>query len=293
MRQLWRLKLGMVLSLVLALLAAVWSVSRSGLEMATAHTEVLVDTPQSIMTNLRENSYSIDGLVNRAVVLGNVIASTPVEARIAQRANVPAALLRIQAPITAHVASLPLDSQDSRSITDILKSNEQYRIAIDANPTVPMLDIYAQAPTAQSAAALANAAVDELKAYLAGLASSQATPADDQIRIEQLGRATGIGDQSWRQVPGGVVGLHPHLPAGLRDDDLHLADPRGLATRGAVRADGEGLTASERWSCFRSCDGAGAGGWCSSEHWSPPSRRSSRWGVADRPEPPVRSPGRR
>lgn len=192
MRQLWRLKLGTGLSLGLALLAAIWSVSRSGLEMATAHTEVLVDTPQSIMTNLRENSYSIDGLVNRAVVLGNVIASTPVEARIAQRANVPAALLRIQAPITVHVASLPVDSQDSRSITDILKSNEQYRIAIDANPTAPILDIYAQTPTAQSSAALANAAVDELKAYLAGLASSQTTPANDQIRIEQLGRARGM-----------------------------------------------------------------------------------------------------
>ncbi|MFZ0041392.1 MAG: hypothetical protein WAK93_08800 [Solirubrobacteraceae bacterium] len=192
-----------MLSLVLALLAAIWSVekislippglsSRSGLEMATAHTEVLVDTPQSIMTNLRENSYSIDGLVNRAVVLGNVIASTPVEARIAQRANVPAALLRIQAPITVHVASLPLDSQDARSMTDILKSNEQYRIAIEASPTVPMLDIYAQTPTAESAAALANAAVDELKAYVSRLASSQATPANDQIRIEQLGRATGL-----------------------------------------------------------------------------------------------------
>lgn len=190
-RRLWRLKLGLVLSVVLALLAAVWSMSRSGLEMATAHTEVLVDTPSSIMTDLRENSYSIDGLLNRAVVLGNVIASPPVEARIAQRADVPAALLRIEAPITAHVASLPLNSQNSRSMTDILKSNEQYRIAIDANPAVPILDIYTQTPTAQSAAALANAAVDELKAYVTGLASTQATPAQDQTRIEQLGQATG------------------------------------------------------------------------------------------------------
>lgn len=39
---------------------------------------------------------------------------------------------------------------------------------------------------------MANAAVDELKAYLAGLASSQTTPANDQIRIEQLGRARGM-----------------------------------------------------------------------------------------------------
>jgi hypothetical protein len=191
MRQLWRLRLGTGLSLLVALLAAIWTVSQSGLEMATAHTVVVVDTPQSIMVNLRENSYSIDGLVNRAVVLGNVIASTPLEARIAQLANVPAALLQIQGPTTPTVASLPVVSQNPRSTTDILKSNEQYRIAINANPTAPILDIYAQTPTAQSAAALANAAVDELKAYLAGLASSQATPANAQIRVEQLGRATG------------------------------------------------------------------------------------------------------
>ena len=106
---------------------------------------MLVDTPQSIMTNLRENSDSIDGLLNRAVLLGNVIASPPVEARIAQRANVPAALLRIQAPVTVKVASLPATST-SPSMTAILKTNEQYRITIDANPVVPILDIYAQNP---------------------------------------------------------------------------------------------------------------------------------------------------
>jgi hypothetical protein len=189
-RRLWRLKLGMVLSLVLALLAAAYSSTRSGLEMATAHTAVLVDTPSSIMTDLRENAYSIDGLVNRAVVLGNVIASPPMETKIAQRANVPS--VQIQAPTTVQVSSLPVNTTgNSPSMTDILKSNNQYRIAIDANPTVPILDIYAQTPTAQSAATLANAAVDELKAYLAGLASTEATPSNDQIRVEQLGAATG------------------------------------------------------------------------------------------------------
>lgn len=181
----------MVLSLVLALVAAAWASSRSGLEMAAAHTAVLVDTPSSIMTDLRENAYSIEGLVNRAVVLGNVIASPPMEARIAQRANVPAALLQIQGPVTVQVSSLPVNTQNPQSTTAILKSNEQFRLAITANPTVPILDIYAQTPTPQSAAALANAAVDEVQAYLAGLVRSQGTPANDQIRLEQLGRATG------------------------------------------------------------------------------------------------------
>ena len=201
-RKLWQLKLGLGISLVLALLAAVWSIEKisltppgltpRSLEMATATTHVLVDTPDSIMTDLRQNTYSLTGLTNRAVVLGNVIASTSVEARIAQRAHVPAGLLRIQAPLTPQQASLPVNSQNARHVTDIVKSNDQYRIQINANPTVPMLDIYAQTPTAESAAALANAAVDELKAYLAGLATTQDTPAKDQIRLEQLDRATGV-----------------------------------------------------------------------------------------------------
>jgi hypothetical protein len=160
--------------------------------MATAATHVLVDTPDSIMTDLRQDTYSITGLTNRAVVLGNVIASTSVEAKIAQRANVPAGLLRIEAPLTPQQAALPVDSQNARHVSDIVKTNRQYRIQINANPTVPMLDIYAQTPTAASAAALANAAVDELKAYLAGLATTQNTPANEKIRLVQLGRATGV-----------------------------------------------------------------------------------------------------
>jgi hypothetical protein len=69
--------------------------------------------------------------------------------------------------------------------------NDQYRLNIQANLSVPMLDIYSQAPTAKSAAVLANAAVDELRVYLQQLATVQRTPARDRIRLLQLGRARG------------------------------------------------------------------------------------------------------
>jgi hypothetical protein len=202
LRKLWQLKLSVGISLALALFAAVWSVEKislaqpgltpRSLEMATAASHLLVDTPQSIMLDLRQDTYGIGSLTNRAVVLGNVIASTPVEAQIAQRAHVPVGLLRIQPPLTPLESSIQVDPQKARRVSDILKSNDQYRIQINANPEVPILDIYAQAPTAASAAALANAAVDELKAYVAGLATIQRTPAKDQIRLVQLGRATGV-----------------------------------------------------------------------------------------------------
>ena len=202
LHKLWHLKLGLVISIALALFAGLWSVQKislsppgltpRSLEMATASTHVLVDSPTSAMVDLRQDTYSVDGLRNRAVVLGNVIASSQVQARIAARAHVPLERLRIQAPLTAQQPSAPVDSENARHTSDILKSTDQYRIDLKANPTVPMLDIYAQTPTAESAGALANAAVDELNKYLAALVARQNTPLKDQIRPVQLGRATGV-----------------------------------------------------------------------------------------------------
>jgi hypothetical protein len=202
LRRLWRLKAGVALSIALSLLAAVWSVQKisltppglapRSLELATAATHVVVDTRRSQLLDLRQDTYSVEGLRNRAVLLGNVIASSDVQRRIALRARVPLAALRIQAPLTAEQSSPPVDSQNARHTSDILRSNDQYRLNIQTNATVPMVDIYAQTPTAGSAAALANAAVDELRGYLARLAAAQRTPAKDRIHLVQLGPATGV-----------------------------------------------------------------------------------------------------
>jgi hypothetical protein len=93
MRRLWHLKAGVTVSLVLALFAAVWSVqnvslsppglSPRSLEMATASTHVIVDTPTSTLLDLRQDTYSLEALTNRAILLGNVMASGPVRREIA------------------------------------------------------------------------------------------------------------------------------------------------------------------------------------------------------------------
>jgi hypothetical protein len=211
LRKLTRLKLGLAISVALAVLAATWSVERvsllppglspRSLEMATAVTHVLIDTPSSAMIDLREDTYAVEDLKDRTIVMGNVLASSAVEARIAARAHVPFGVLRIQAPLTASQPEQPADPQNTRHTSDILKSTDQYRIELQVNPIVPMLDIYAQAPTAETAAALANAASDELKSYLGGLAARQNTPTRNQIRPVQLGRATGVvinGGVKWQ-----------------------------------------------------------------------------------------------
>ena len=210
-RTLWHLRAGVAASLLLALLASVWSVEKislappslspRSLEMATAATHVVVDTPTSALLDLRRDTYSLEGLTNRAVLLGNVMASDSVQRSIARRAGVPADVLRVEAPLTSEQPRPRVEAGQEKQTADILKSTDQYRLSIQANPTVPVLDIYSQTPTAESAARLANAAVDELKAYISGLATEEETPAKEQIRLVQLGRAEGAvinGSVHWQ-----------------------------------------------------------------------------------------------
>jgi hypothetical protein len=188
-----------VVSALLAGLVAVWSVANislsplhltpRALEMATGATHVVVDTPRSSVLDLRQNTYSLEALTQRAVLLGNVMANGRVREAIAERAGVPVETLQVSAPLTPKQPRAQVGSANTKHTSDIFKSTDQYRISIQANPTVPVLDIYSQAPTARSAALLADASVSALSEYLASLAATQHIPPKDQIRLLQLGHA--------------------------------------------------------------------------------------------------------
>lgn len=198
---LWRLRPWVAACVLVAALVAVWSVAKislspprltaRALEIASATTHVVVDTPRSSVLDLRQNTYDFQALTQRAVLLGNVIANGTVRQAIAARVHIPVAALQVAAPLTAKQPRAESGSGRQPSVGDITKSTNQYQLSIQVNPTVPILDIYAEAPTPDSAATLANAAVDGLHDYLAQLAQTQQIPSQDQIRLLQLGRARG------------------------------------------------------------------------------------------------------
>ena len=199
--ELWRLKAGVAVCLILALTAAVWSLENislfppkltaRSLEMATASTHVVIDTPHSTLLDLRQDTYELEALTKRTVLLGNVIANGPVKESTARRAGIPVEVLQVETPLTSQQPRPRIEGGKGKKASDILRSTDQYRLNIQANPTAPVLDIYAQTPTVESAEALANAAVDGLRAYLARLAQVQSTPETQQIRLVQLGTARG------------------------------------------------------------------------------------------------------
>jgi hypothetical protein len=190
---LWRIRGWVAACAVFALAAAGWAVAQSSgsLEIATAKTQVVVDTPKSTLVDVRQDAYGIDGLTNRALLLGNVMGSPEVRADIARRANIPFDEIQVVPPLTGKQPRVLAEAGNEKHTTDLLQLNGEYRLYIRANPTVPFLQIYAETPTAKSAEALANAAVGGMQSYVDNLAKTTETQAAQQIRLTQLGPATG------------------------------------------------------------------------------------------------------
>jgi hypothetical protein len=201
LRELTRLRVGVVICVLVATFAALsvnYKISllppglhQRSLTMAAASTEVLIDTPTSVVLDLRQNTGDMDALTNRSVLIGNVMASTPVRAYIGRRIGQPGDAIQATTPRTPNSPRPFQTAENRKRTTDLLASTDQYRLNIVSDPTVPVLTIYAQAPSARAAGELANAAVDGLRDYLGQVGRSQRIPDAAQIRVAQLGRARG------------------------------------------------------------------------------------------------------
>jgi hypothetical protein len=196
MRELWERKLGFAIALAIALLAAGRMYGLGffppGLEGSAgdgrAVTHVLVDTPQSTTVDLRQSTYDIEGLTSRALLVSNAMASATVRERIASRAGVAASAIRIDTPLNAEYPEGVAESGGPQG-AEGLSPASRYRLDIQANPTVPLIDVNAEAPTRDAAVKLANAAVDGLDSYLGATAGGDATPPGSRIDLVQLGPA--------------------------------------------------------------------------------------------------------
>ncbi|MGZ4238067.1 MAG: hypothetical protein ACXVWT_18520 [Solirubrobacteraceae bacterium] len=194
--KLWHTRAVLIPSVVIAVLTAVLSSFKLGpggiqpraLGMSTAQTQVLVDNPSSIVLDLKQGSYQLQQMAQSATLLGNVLVSIPVQQDIARRAGIPVSSLMTTAPATPQSPSA-LTTPSQRKTTDIMASNNQYRINVQANPTVPMLTVYTEASSVTMAKALANAAVASLRAYVDMV--DEGIPAGQRVNVYQLGRAEG------------------------------------------------------------------------------------------------------
>jgi hypothetical protein len=119
------------------------------------------------------------------------MSTSDVRADIARRAHVAPERLEVVAPRTPDQPRPVAQSGDKKGPSDLFKSTDQYRLDIQANPTIPLLSIKAQAPTPEAAQGLASAAVSGLNDYLHRLVASEKTPGKLQVTLRQVGKPRG------------------------------------------------------------------------------------------------------
>jgi hypothetical protein len=178
----WPVRWTPALVVAVALVAAVLSVAHLHLSPpgvtfrasapATARASLVVDTPDSILADLRQSTENLQTLDDRSAVLGSVIGSPPVRDHVARTLKVPPSQVEIVPPGIEPV------------VTDA-----RYQMSIGVNAEVPILDLQARAPTPAGAVAFANAAVAGLRAYMTRLAAKQGVQASERVRVTQIGSA--------------------------------------------------------------------------------------------------------
>jgi hypothetical protein len=197
--QLWRRRLAVVavtafaaiVALALAYKISVFppSLSHRSVSNGTAETHILVDWPRSSVGDLNRQ---FDPLVARAQVLSQLMTTGPVVDRIAKIAGVPpSAITATSDNSTLNVPTSEIEPTADIRSNDITKEGLRYRITFRAEPEQPTVTVFGQAPTAQGAIKIANAAAKGAAEWVRTTQDQQAVPDSRRTQLTQLGAATG------------------------------------------------------------------------------------------------------
>lgn len=155
---------------------------------ATATTQILVDTPDSAFASV---SNDIEPLEARASVYARFLASPTAVESIARLTGVPADAVEAQGPYEQGLPEYQQVPTAERRSSQILGERALYRLRFENNPEVPIVSVFAQAPTREEAVALASAAPVALRSYVETFQRGQRIRADRRVEIRRLGSAIG------------------------------------------------------------------------------------------------------
>jgi hypothetical protein len=198
LRQLWRLRLAVVVIALLALLVAAATAYRVSVlppslesksyEFGAASTTMMVDSTTSPVVNLEP---LFAPLVNRAGVYARLMTSAPVREYIGREIGVPGEAIVAEGPPDGTVTRAAREPTPGERANAIRNEGKFYRLDLRTQDDLPIVSVNAQARTADEAAALANAAITGFKKYAAALDRQQRVPEDQRVILRRLGEAQG------------------------------------------------------------------------------------------------------
>jgi hypothetical protein len=186
----------LIVGVLIAAIAAIFSVyhlegsklKARSLQYSSASTQVLVDTPASVLGNV---SQSFEPLSARAVVYANFMASPAVLKLIGEHAGIAGDQIYAAGPVDELQPRAVQEPTALKRNVEITGETDPYRLNFNSTTSVPTITVYSQAPTTAQALALANGAVAGLKQYVASVESASRIPPHSRVVIRQLGPANG------------------------------------------------------------------------------------------------------
>lgn len=198
---LWRHRLWIVPGVLVAMLAVLFTsfnvtlsppaLERDSAEFAAASTQVLVDFPER--SSILDLENTIDPLVQRASVYARLAPSPAVLALIARKAGIPASQIDAKGPYKPGSPRLEREPSAERRASQLRAEREVYRLRFDteADQSIPIVNIYSQAPTLAEAARLADGATEGMQDYVARIQRQEGLKPNQTVRLRALGRAEG------------------------------------------------------------------------------------------------------
>lgn len=195
-RTLWERKFALVAVLALAVLAALstaYHVGPSGLksksyEFGAAQAQLLVDSHRSSLLDLTQET---PPLAQRAAVYTQFMRSNAVKVAIADAVGVPVDQIVAEGPYTAAGGTQNIPRPAEARSNELRGEGQRYRLVFDYQPDLPVISIYAQAPTAAEAIKLASGTVKGVSNYVKDLEDENAVPLHARTHIRELGPAEG------------------------------------------------------------------------------------------------------
>jgi hypothetical protein len=191
-------KILLFVGVLVALLAAVASVSNvslfppkmgdSTLEYYSGRTQILVDSNASSIGDLRRD---LTPMVARANVYSRFMTTPTALRAIGQEAGVPANEIYAEGPYQLGQARFIQEPTAERRGSQLVGRKARYRLRFDSDPELPIVTVYAEAPSAGKATALADGAAAGLADYVKRVQDEEAVPEKQRVTIRQLGSTTG------------------------------------------------------------------------------------------------------
>jgi hypothetical protein len=151
-----------------------------------ATTQILIDSPQSAIADLKQDTAP---LVTRATVFAQFMTSSTIRDLIAAKTGIPADEITAEGPFSG-------PGEDQNTVTpsearggQVRAQTHPYRLTFVAQDQIPLVSVYASAPTADEAAKLANGVFAAVKGYVDQIAATDATNPDHRVTVRQLGSA--------------------------------------------------------------------------------------------------------